>query len=387
MPIAPLTGFTIGITADRRWEEQAELLRRRGARVLHGPSIRTLPLGESDALRTATEAVIARPPDVVLLTTGLGTRGWFGAAESFGLGDDLRSALRGARVLARGPKSAGAALTEGLEVSWSAPGERSSELLAHLDDGRDLAGAVVAVQLDGRGDPVLADAVRRLGATEVVDVPVYRWTLPDDLEPAQRLVAATCDGRVDAVTFTSAPAAQNLVAVAEDMGRAEELRDALSGRVPAMCVGPVCAEAAERIGLLATVQPERSRLGAMVLALCAELAGRSAAFRAEGVEVVLQGSVAVVDGNEIELAERERAVLAVLAERPGAVVSKAALLRRVWGPGEVDEHAVEVTVARLRRRLGLAGNAIETAVRRGYRLVVDPVPATHGGELHRTPIA
>lgn len=386
MPIAPLTGFTIGVTADRRWEEQAEMLRRRGARVLHGPSIRTLPLGESDALRAATAAVIADPPDVVLLTTGLGTRGWFGAAESFGLGDDLRTALRDARVLARGPKSAGAALTEGLEVSWSAPGERSSELLAHLDADGGLTGGVVAVQLDGRADPALADAVRRLGAGRVVDVPVYRWTLPDDLEPAQRLIAAACDGRVDAVTFTSAPAAQNLLSVAGDMGRADEFRHALSGRVPAVCVGPVCAEAAERLGLLATVQPARSRLGAMVLALCAELSGRSVAFRADGVAVVLQGSVAVVDGDEIELATRERAVLEVLAERPGAVVSKAALLRRVWGPGEVDEHAVEVTVARLRRRLGRAGNAVETAVRRGYRLVVDPVPAVHDGGRRRAPV-
>lgn len=43
-----LSGFTVGITADRRWEEQAELLRRRGACVIHGPSIRTLPIGPRD---------------------------------------------------------------------------------------------------------------------------------------------------------------------------------------------------------------------------------------------------------------------------------------------------------------------------------------------------
>ena len=45
---------------------------------------------------------------------------------------------------------------------------------------------------------------------------------------------------------------------------------------------------------------------------------------------------------------------------PGAVVSKRALLRRVWGPGENDEHVVEVTMARLRQRLGVAGAGIET---------------------------
>jgi DNA-binding winged helix-turn-helix (wHTH) protein len=50
-----------------------------------------------------------------------------------------------------------------------------------------------------------------------------------------------------------------------------------------------------------------------------------------------------------------------------AVVPEATLLRRVWD-GSGDEHAVEVTVARLRRRLGPAGAALCTVPRRGYRL-------------------
>jgi uroporphyrinogen-III synthase len=85
--------------------------------------------------------------------------------------------------------------------------------------------------------------------------------------------------------------------------------------------------------------------------------------------VVVDGSTLTVDaGLATRLPERERVLLAALAERPGAVVSKRALLRRVWGPGENDEHVVEVTMARLRQRLGVAGTGIETVIRRGYRL-------------------
>jgi DNA-binding response OmpR family regulator len=69
----------------------------------------------------------------------------------------------------------------------------------------------------------------------------------------------------------------------------------------------------------------------------------------------------------VSLTDRERAVLELLARRPGAVVSKSTLLREVWA-GETDEHVVEVTVGRLRRRLGSAGSNIETVMRRGYRL-------------------
>ena len=89
--------------------------------------------------------------------------------------------------------------------------------------------------------------------------------------------------------------------------------------------------------------------------------------------VVIDGSTLTIDeGAATRLPDRERVLLAALAERPGAVVSKRALLRRVWGPGENDEHVVEVTMARLRQRLGVAGGGIETVIRRGYRLNTSP---------------
>jgi uroporphyrinogen-III synthase len=92
--------------------------------------------------------------------------------------------------------------------------------------------------------------------------------------------------------------------------------------------------------------------------------------------VVDKGLVTVDSGMASRLPERERVLLEALAERPGVVVSKRALLRRVWGPGETDEHVVEVTIARLRQRLGVAGVGIETVIRRGYRLSTpSPLPS------------
>lgn len=91
-----------------------------------------------------------------------------------------------------------------------------------------------------------------------------------------------------------------------------------------------------------------------------------------GVSVHVQGRLVAVGGAApVRLTERERAVFDALAKQPGAVVSKRSLVDRVWA-GAVDEHVVEVTVARLRKRLGPAGASIDTVVRRGYRLDVDP---------------
>src|SRR5439155_7518688 len=100
-----LRGFTIGITADRRWEEQAALFERRGAKVQHAPSIRSLALGSDERLRAATTSVIARRPAALIANTGIGVRSWFSAADTWGLGEQLAASLGATRVYARGPKA------------------------------------------------------------------------------------------------------------------------------------------------------------------------------------------------------------------------------------------------------------------------------------------
>jgi len=59
MAAPSLAGYVVGVTADRRADEQIELLRRRGATTLHGPSIKTLPLDAAQELRSITELLYA----------------------------------------------------------------------------------------------------------------------------------------------------------------------------------------------------------------------------------------------------------------------------------------------------------------------------------------
>lgn len=380
MTLGPLAGFTVAVTADRRAEEQTTLLTRLGATVLHAPVIRTRPLDGADGVRAATEAVIARPPDVVVLITALGVRGWFNAADSLGLGDRLLAALTASGdpapvVLARGPKAAGAALSLGLDVTWQAPDARSSDVLAKLRSG-DLhpltPGTRIAVQLDGAPTTELADDVAGfVPGLDVVAVPVYRWELPEDPSPAHRLVTAIADGTVDAVTFTSSHAVANFVALADQIGALEAVRAAFErGRTVPVAVGPVTADRIESFGFVTPRRPRTFRLGAMVQALSQSLRDQAVDLCLTGTDVRVQGRLVLVAGEEpVQLTDRERAVLTALSRRPGAVVSKGELRKQVWANG-ADDHAVEVTVGRLRRRLGPAADGIETVMRRGYRLAV-----------------
>jgi uroporphyrinogen-III synthase len=327
--------------------------------------VRTIPLGADEGLRAATQAIIADPPDIVVLSTGLGVRSWTEAAESMGLGDELTRVVLGATVLARGPKAAGAAITAGWKVDWKAPGATSAEVVAHLGT-MGVSGLRVAVQLDGRAAPVLSDAIAQHGAT-VVGVRVYRWELPTDTEPVVKLIESVCDGAVDAVTFTSSPAIWNLADIAGSMGALDALRTELSQRVLSVCVGPVCASTAIETGFLQPLQPVASRLGSMAKALAGHVSSSRETVQVDSTQVLMGASSIVVDGEVIELTPREREVLGMLVRRPGTVVNKAQLLSHVWH-GAADDHAVEVTVGRLRRRLD-GTLRVETIPRRGYRLV------------------
>ncbi|MFE6667700.1 uroporphyrinogen-III synthase [Streptomyces sp. NPDC057697] len=371
----PLAGFTVGVTAARRAEEFGALLERRGATVLHAPALRTVPLADDGELLAVTRGIVETAPDVVIATTAVGFRGWTEAAVGWGLGDRLLDALRGAELLARGPKVKGAVRAAGLTETWSP----ASESLAEVGDrllAEGVAGRRIALQLHGEPLPGFIESLRDAGA-EVLPVPVYRWTDPEDIAPLDRLLDTTLARGLDALTFTSAPAAVSLLGRAEKRGLLPELLGALREDVLVACVGPVTAAplCAHGIG---TVQPERFRIAPLVQLLCQELPARAPALPVAGHRVEIRGHAVIVDGEPRPVAPAGMALLRVLARRPGWVVGRADLLRALPGGG-TDEHAVESAVARLRAALG-APRLIQTVVKRGYRLALDPAEDGEGGQ-------
>jgi uroporphyrinogen-III synthase len=376
------------VTSARRHEELTSLLERRGARVVHAPAIRLVPLADDAVLLHVTKECVTDPLDYAVVTTGIGFRAWLETADGWGLHDDLVDSLRDVRILARGPKARGAIRRAGLVEEWSPESESCEEVLRHLLE-KDLAGRRVAVQLYGEPLPEFTDALRRARA-EVIEIPVYRWSRADDPTPLRRLVGQAVAGTVDAIAFTSAPAVAATLAVAAEDSLKEALLDALRTHVVAACVGPVTAQALEERGV-PTVQPERARIGALVRAIISDLPRRrSRRIRVRGQELELRGHAVVLDGQLRPIAPAPMAILRALARRPGHVVSRGELCMvlpgRVLPVGtssgrdgrpQADEHAVEMAVARLRRGLGRTG-IVETVVKRGYRLACDPAARVEG---------
>ncbi|MEP6622427.1 MAG: response regulator transcription factor [bacterium] len=76
-----------------------------------------------------------------------------------------------------------------------------------------------------------------------------------------------------------------------------------------------------------------------------------------------------VDGEPIELTPTEFKLLLTLAERRGRVQARAHLLQTVWEAApDIQTRTVDMHVQRLRAKLGVAGDLIETVRGFGYRI-------------------
>ena len=94
--------------------------------------------------------------------------------------------------------------------------------------------------------------------------------------------------------------------------------------------------------------------------------------RSGRLSVDLERHRAEVDGREVTLTALEFRLLTCLLERAGRVQTRDVLLADVWGlESEVETRTVDAHVKRLRRKLGAAGDAVETVRGVGYRLRED----------------
>lgn len=364
---AALQGCTIVIAVDRRSGELAAALERHGAQVRAAPALTIVPHIDDAALLERTRELIADPPDIVVVSTGIGFRGWIEAAIEADLVTGLTEALEGAQIVARGPKARGAIQQAGLTADWVAESETSAELGEYLV-AQGIAGRRIAVQHHGSGADGLDELFESHGA-DVVSMTVYRWGPPADPDAVRRSVAQTASGEVDAVLFTSAPGASQWLAEAERDGALDAIaRRSQTGRLLVAAVGPITAGPLQDAGLRTTIA-ERGRLGSLVRCVVGHFGGGGAPLQETvGGRLELRSGGAVLDERFVPLSRSGVELLGMLFDAAGNVVPRERLLSSL-SRSAPSTHAVEMAVARVREALG-APDVIKTVVKRGYRLNV-----------------
>ena len=99
-----------------------------------------------------------------------------------------------------------------------------------------------------------------------MEVSLYGWRLPEDLQPLQDAIRAIVAGDIDVAAFTTQIQVRHLLQVAESMGMKDDLKNALQNVVVAP-VGPVCVRALQAEGIVPHVVPEHPKMGYLVLAV------------------------------------------------------------------------------------------------------------------------
>ncbi|OGA13274.1 MAG: hypothetical protein A3D95_13910 [Betaproteobacteria bacterium RIFCSPHIGHO2_12_FULL_69_13] len=264
-----MKGKRVAILESRLGEQLADLIAKRGGVPIRAPALAEIPDVDPAQIRALVDELGARPAKLAIFQTGVGTRALFKATDALGLTESLLGLLGRMKVLARGPKPTGALRGRSVRIDLSAVDPYTTREVLQAIGGMPLTDERVLVQRFGAANAELERALGARGA-EVIEVPLYRWSLPEDTAPLAGLVEALERGKVDAVVFTNSEQLRNLFAVAERLGRADTLRAALN-RTLVASIGPVASAALRDAKVEVGLEASPPKLGPLVEALDAAL--------------------------------------------------------------------------------------------------------------------
>ena len=250
----------------RSAEEMASLISGHDGVAQLAPALAEAPLEQNVGAIRFGERLLRGEVSVAVFMTGAGTRTLMEVLQTRYRQRDLLGALAGTTLIARGPKPIAALRALGLSTVIPVPEPNTwREVLEVMDtsDGcPNLSGLTVAVQEYGTPNRPFLEELRKRGA-EVLQVPVYRWTLPTDTGPLCRAIDALIAGDCRVALFTNSMQVSHLFQLASQQQKADALRRALNTAVTAS-IGPNCSQALRRELVqvdLEAGQPNMARLG------------------------------------------------------------------------------------------------------------------------------
>ena len=256
----------IAVLESRFGEHLIDLLAKQGAIPFHAPALAEEPDLDPEAIRRLIADWVAHPVKLAIFQTGVGTCMLFEAVDLLGLGEQLLGLLARSVVAVRGPKPTAILRGRNVRIDISAEEPYTTVEVLTAIRNVELSGERVLVQRYGETNLGLEEGLEARGAM-VIEVPTYRWALPQDTGPLIRLLDALERGEIDAAVFTSASQLRNLFAVAEQHGGADQLRRDLNSVVVAS-IGPVCSDALVAAGVKVSLEASPPKLGPLVAMLC-----------------------------------------------------------------------------------------------------------------------
>ena len=255
----------VGLLESRLGKQMAGLVERRGGIPFHAPTLAEVPDVEPDRIAALVRELKEHPARLMIFQTGVGTKALFATTDALGATADLMALLEKATVAVRGPKPTGALRARKVRIDLETGDPFTTTELLKAVTGVELKGQRVVVQRYGVTNTDLEEALKARGA-QVIEIPVYRWSLPEDTQPMVDLIDALERDGLDAVAVTNAAQVHNLFQLAQRLGRADALREGLN-RTLVASVGPVASGALRSFGVKVGLEASPPKLGPLLAAL------------------------------------------------------------------------------------------------------------------------
>jgi uroporphyrinogen decarboxylase len=264
-------GLRVVSLESRRDSEMERMIEKLGGVPLVSPSLREVAVDEQRPVIDFANNLMTGQIDIVLFLTGVGIRQMLEHLDRHVDRQRFLDALTDVKTVVRGPKPLAVLRELGITPNIQVPEPNTwREVLSTLDAQLPVANQVIAVQEYGVPNISLIAGLEARGA-QVVGVQVYRWDLPEDIEPLEENIRRITLGEVDACLFTSAQQVIHLIQVAHAMKLEDALRESLR-KVVIASIGPTTSEMLRKMGISVDFVPSHGKMGHLVSEL-SQIAG------------------------------------------------------------------------------------------------------------------
>ncbi|MGR9050199.1 uroporphyrinogen-III synthase [Halobacillus faecis] len=256
-----LKGKKVGIAADRRSDAIERLITNMGGIPYVFP-LQGKQLLDEKASRRHVGDYIRQSFSQVILTTGIGARTLGDAAIKAGEGDRFIQKLEKDFLAIRGSKTKDWLKAHHLFPDVLSADGTMENLFSQIPDVDQTQKKSIFLQTYNEDEELLVSKLEKKGYS-VYKANPYKF-LPPDPEIVEDLTQRITNDQLDAVVFTSKTQVKNLF---YQTNRFPYVLEAFNHHVQTVAVGKVTARALYDHGVTSVVQPDRPKMGAMIVEL------------------------------------------------------------------------------------------------------------------------
>ena len=268
-----LEGLTVAAFESRMATEMANLITRFGGTPLVAPSMQEIPLEDNTQALEFGEQLMAGDIQLLVFLTGVGTRTLMDVLETRWSHADILQAMSKLTLVVRGPKPLAVLKSLGLPPPLLVPEPNTWEdVLTTLDTHypKGLANITVGLQEYGVANPELIEGLTTRGA-QVVSIPIYRWTLPDDIGPLQQVMEKILAQEVDVMLLTNAVQFDHMLKMLPEESDRQKLQQAMT-RMVIGSIGQITSARLRDHNFPIDFEPSHPKMGVLVKEISEQIA-------------------------------------------------------------------------------------------------------------------